>query len=105
MDRFLVQWPATLHIQRARQEEIDDLTDVLKSWLSVWKTKGKHLAFAENILIYGNSIVEGQYDMVLARERPQFHRTCEQIYPAPDTKEGLSRFSIVICGKRHKTRF
>jgi eukaryotic translation initiation factor 2C len=56
---------------------VDDLTDVLKSWLNVWKTKGKHLAFAENILIYGDSVLEGQYDMVLARELPQFRRTCE----------------------------
>jgi eukaryotic translation initiation factor 2C len=105
VDKFLGQWPATLRIQGARQEEVDDLAEMLKSRLSVWKTKGKHIAFPENILIYRDGVSEGQYDMVLAKELPQLRRACEQIYPAPDTKKGLPRFTIVICGKRHKTRF
>jgi eukaryotic translation initiation factor 2C len=105
VDKFLGQWPATLRIQRARQEEVDDLAEMLKSRLNVWKSKGKHTAFPENILVYRDGVSEGQYDMVLSKELPQLRRACEQIYPAPDTKKGLPRFTIVICGKRHKTRF
>ena len=43
--------------------------------------------------------------MILSLELPQLRRACEQVYPAPDTKKGLPRFTIIICGKRHKTRF
>jgi eukaryotic translation initiation factor 2C len=35
VDRFLGQWPATLRIQRARQEEVEDLTEMLKSQLDI----------------------------------------------------------------------
>jgi eukaryotic translation initiation factor 2C len=105
VDKFLGQWPATLRIQRARQEDVDDLSEMLKTRLNVWKTKGKHVALPENILIYRDGVSEGQYDMVLSKELPQLRRACAETYPAPDTKKGLPRFTIVICGKRHKTRF
>jgi hypothetical protein len=105
VDKFLGQWPATLRVQRGRQENVDDLAEMLKSRLNLWKTKGKHPAFPENILIYRDGVSEGQYDMVLSQELPQLRKACEAVYPAPDTKKGLPRFTVVICGKRHKTRF
>ncbi|QGA17407.1 hypothetical protein EYB26_005078 [Talaromyces marneffei] len=105
IDRSLGQWPATLRIQRARQENVDDLTEMFKSRLTLWKTRGKHTALPENILIYRDGVSEGQYDMVLSRELPQLRRACEEVYPTADTKLGLPRFTIIICGKRHKTRF
>ncbi|KAF2470803.1 putative RNA interference and gene silencing protein [Lindgomyces ingoldianus] len=105
IDRFLGQWPATLRIQRARQEDVDDLEEMLKSRLNLWKTKGKHTALPENILVYRDGVSEGQYNKVLEKELPQLRRACERVYSAADTKRGLPRFTIVICGKRHKTRF
>ena len=105
VDKFLGQWPATLRIQRARQECVNDLTEMLKSHLSLWKTKGKHTAPPENILIYRDGVSEGQYDMVLSQELPRLRRACEQVYATADIKNGLPRFTIIICGKRHKTRF
>ncbi|KNG46913.1 Stem cell self-renewal protein Piwi [Stemphylium lycopersici] len=105
IDEKLGQWPATLRIQRARQENVDALAEMLKSRLNLWKTKGKNTALPENILIYRDGVSEGQYDMVLSQELPQMRAACEQMYPATDTKKGLPRFTVVICGKRHKTRF
>ncbi|KAF5576968.1 eukaryotic translation initiation factor 2C 2 [Fusarium pseudocircinatum] len=86
-------------------ENVDDLTEMLKSRFSLWKTKGRHAALPENILVYRDGVSGGQYDMVLSQELPQLRRACEQTYPASDTKKGLPRFTIIICGKRHKTRF
>jgi eukaryotic translation initiation factor 2C len=105
VDNVLGQWPATLRIQRGRQENVDQLASMLKSRLNLWKTKGKHQAFPENILVYRDGVSEGQYDMVLIDELSQMRSACEQVYPATDTKKGLPRFTVVICGKRHKTRF
>lgn len=105
VDKTLGQWPAVLRVQRGRQENVDDLGEMLKSRLNLWKTKGKHPAFPENILIYRDGVSEGQYDMVINQELTQLRRACEQVYPAPDTKKGLPRMSVIVCGKRHKTRF
>ncbi len=105
IDRFLGQWPATLRIQSAKQEKVDDLGDMLKSRLQLWRTLGKHAAFPEYILVYRDGVSEGQHDMVTSEELPQLRHACEQLYPADDTKRGLPRFTVIICGKRHKTRF
>lgn len=105
IDKFLGQWPATLRIQRARQENVEDLTEMLKSRLNLWKTRGNHNDFPENILIYRDGVSEGQYNMVLSQELPHLRRACEQVYPTADTRRGLPRFTVIICGKRHKTRF
>jgi len=105
VDKFLGQWPATLRVQRARQENVDDLAEMLKSRLNLWKTKGKHTVLPENILVYRDGVSEGQYDTVLSKELPQLRQACEQVYPPADTKKGLPRFTIIVCGKRHKTRF
>lgn len=43
--------------------------------------------------------------MVFSTELVQLRQACVQVYPAPDTKKGLPRFTIIICGKRHKMRF
>ncbi|CAN9164259.1 unnamed protein product [Alternaria alternata] len=93
VDRFLGQWPATLRIQRGKQENVDDLAEMLKSRLNLWRTKGKdhqgkpHQALPENILIYRDGVSEGQYDMVLSQELPQLRKACEAVYPATDTKK------------------
>lgn len=105
VDKTLGQWPATLRIQKGRQENVDELAGMLKSRLNLWKTKGRHQAFPENILVYRDGVSEGQYDMVLTEELAQMRKACEQVYPATDTKKGLPRFTVVVCGKRHKTRF
>jgi len=105
IDKRLGQWPATLRIQAARQENVDALAEMLKSRLALWKSRGKHAALPENILIYRDGVSEGQYDMVLSQELPQLRTACQEVYPATDTKKGLPRFTVVICGKRHKTRF
>lgn len=104
VDKHLGQWPAVLRVQRGRQEEVDNLGEMLKSRFALWKKK-HNAALPENLLIYRDGVSEGQYDMVLGQELPQLRRACEQTYPATDTKKGLPRISIIVCGKRHKTRF
>ncbi|CAI6091361.1 unnamed protein product [Clonostachys chloroleuca] len=85
IDRWLGQWPAVLRVQAgARQEMVTDLSDMLKSRLQLWKTKGNHQSLPQNILL---------------------RKACTEMYPASDQKRGLPHFTIVIVGKRHHTRF
>lgn len=78
---------------------------MLKSRLDLWKTKGKHAAYPDNILIYRDGVSEGQYDIVLNQELPLLREACKEKYPATQTKAGLPRLTIVVVGKRHHTRF
>lgn len=105
-DKHLGQWPAIIRLQRkARQEMVSDLKMMLKTRLSLWKTKGKHAEFPENILMYRDGVSEGQYDIVLNEELPLLREACAEVYPAPATKKGLPRMTIAVVGKRHHTRF
>ncbi|KAI1428689.1 ribonuclease H-like domain-containing protein [Xylaria sp. FL1777] len=102
----LSQWPGILRIQaRSRQEMVSDLTDMLKSRLALWRQKGKHAVYPENILIYRDGVSEGQYSTVLEKEEPLLRAACKELYPASDQAKGLPRMTIVIVGKRHHTRF
>lgn len=103
VDKHLGQWPAVLRIQQGRQENVDNLGEMLKTRFTLWRKK--HAALPENLLVYRDGVSEGQYNMVLERELTQLRRACEQVYPATQTKQGFPRISIIICGKRHKTRF
>lgn len=104
VDQWLGQWPADLRIQKARQEMVSDLDDMLKSRLSLWKNRNKG-QLPENILIYRDGVSEGQYEIVLDQELPLLRKACKEVYPANDSKKGLPRMSIIIVGKRHNTRF
>ncbi|KAI8627031.1 Piwi-domain-containing protein [Xylariaceae sp. FL1651] len=102
----LGQWPGILSIQSAsRQEMVSDLKDMFKSRLALWRQKGKHAAFPENILVYRDGVSEGQYSTVLKDELPQLRAACKEVYPASDQAKNLPRITIVIVGKRHHTRF
>ena len=106
VDRWLGQWPAVLRIQsEARQEMVSDLTDMFKSRLRLWQDVGKHRALPENILVYRDGVSEGQYQKVLDEEVLLLRRACEETYPPADQKKGLPRFTVIIVGKRHHTRF
>ena len=105
VDRWLGQWPATLRIQERSKEMVSELDSMLKSRLNCWMTLGNHKALPENLLIYRDGVSEGQYQTVIDKELPLLRNACVELYPAPDTKRGLPKITIVIVGKRHNTRF
>ncbi|KAL6691521.1 Piwi domain-containing protein [Trichoderma pleuroticola] len=106
IDQKLGQWPGILSIQpKSRQELVADLTEMLKSRLRLWRQKGKHSEFPENIIVYRDGVSEGQYQPVLDQELPLLRAACKEMYPAPDQKKGLPRMTVAIVGKRHHTRF
>lgn len=105
VDKSLGQWPADLRIQASRQEMVADLDSMLKSRLQLWKQKGKHASLPENILVYRDGVSEGQYATVLNDELPLLRKACNETYSATERKNNLPRFTIVIVGKRHHTRF
>jgi len=103
VDKFLGQWPADFRIQESRKEMISGLEAMFLGRLVLWQKK--HGSLPENIIIYRDGVSEGQYQLLLEQELPQIRNACRQKYSAQDTKSGLPRISIIVCGKRHHTRF
>ena len=103
VDEWLNQWPADVRIQPAGQEMVNGLDLLFKSRLRLWQQRNRTLP--ENIIVYRDGVSEGQYDLVLRDELPALRKACEDVYPAPMTKDGRPHITIAIVGKRHHTRF
>jgi hypothetical protein len=102
-DKFLSQFPCELAIQTGRQEMVQNLGQMFKTRLELWKSKNKVLP--ENILVYRDGVSEGQYSLLLANEIPALRETCNALYTSDQKKKGLPKFSVIVVGKRHHTRF
>ena len=102
IDADLARWPADLQVQiRTRQEMVTLLGDMLRTRLLLWK---KHNGiYPENILVYRDGVSESQYDQVLEKEFSLMKKACPELYG--ETKQQLPKFTLVIVGKRHHTRF
>jgi eukaryotic translation initiation factor 2C len=103
IDKYLAQWPCRFSIQEFRKEMVSALEGMVLSLLTLWQKHNKQLP--DNILIYRDGVSEGQFQQVLDFELPLIHNACRQVYPATATKQVLPKISVIICGKRHHTRF
>jgi eukaryotic translation initiation factor 2C len=103
IDKFLGQWPSDFSIQESRKEMVSALEGMFLSRLKLWERHNKSLP--DNIIIYRDGVSEGQYQLLLDQELPLIRNACRQKYPATAAKQGLPKVSIIVCGKRHHTRF
>ena len=103
VDKYLGQWPSDFNIQEGRKEMVSALEGMFIGRLALWEKYNKQLP--KNILIYRDGVSEGQYQLLLDEELPLIRNACRQKYPAVATKQGFPKISIVVCGKRHHTRF
>lgn len=100
----LGQWPADVKIQTGRKEMIEGLKEMFKSRLQLWQ-KHNQQRLPEEIIVYRDGVGETMYDLVRTTELPQMREACQEIYPVTVTKVDKPYITIVICGKRHHTRF
>ena len=103
IDGTLGQWPAAFAFQEGRKEMVTALQPMFLSRLRMWEKNNRELP--QNIIIYRDGVSEGQYQQILDQELPLIRSACKQAYPATQTKAGLPKLSIIVCGKRHHTRF
>ncbi|KJK66451.1 Piwiago-like protein [Aspergillus parasiticus SU-1] len=83
IDKALGQWPATIQVQ----------------------SRGKHASFPENIIVFRDGILEGQYTKCLTEELPLMRKVCREIYPKEMHEKNLPKFTIILVSKRRHTRF
>ena len=58
----------------------------------------------QNVLVYRDGVSEGQYDTVLRVELNAMKTGWEQFKRTRKLQHEL-KFSLIVCGKRHNTRF
>lgn len=97
----LTQWPGSIRTQTGRQEMVDGLEEMVIERLSLWQKHHK-TELPTKIVLYRDGVSEGQYDQVLLRELPSFHKAFTRKYG--DQKK-WPPMAIIIVGKRHHTRF
>ncbi|KAL8960845.1 MAG: hypothetical protein Q9193_002514 [Seirophora villosa] len=100
IDGHYGQWPASMRAQKSRQEMIAELQAMFKERLTLWE-KHNRGALPERIIIYRDGVSEGQYRTLLHDELPQVRAACKEKY----TGGRSPKISIIVCGKRHHTRF
>ncbi|KAH9916915.1 ribonuclease H-like domain-containing protein [Fomitopsis serialis] len=101
VDKQYGQFPATLRIQESKKEMITDLAAMMEERLNAFKAKNRILP--ERILVYRDGVSEGQFAIVVAEEMPEIKKSFQK-FSTPQ-KAYSPKLTIVICGKRHHTRF
>ncbi|KAI9711941.1 MAG: hypothetical protein M1828_001783 [Chrysothrix sp. TS-e1954] len=99
VDSVLAHWPALLCMQNRRQEIVERLDMMLQLHLKKWRAKNGTLP--DNILVYRDGVSESQYAEVLSSELQRMKKGCAEVYKG----RSMPRFSIIVVGKRHNTRF
>lgn len=101
IDQDFVQFPASLRLQKSRQEGIAELADMIIERLQAFRRRSKVLP--KRMVVFRDGVSEGQYDKVVNEELPQIIAAFKRIDPKnPRYRPTLS---ILICGKRHHARF
>lgn len=76
---------------------------MMKERLLLYRTKNAN-KLPERIIVFRDGVSEGQFALVLAQELPSIRKAC-QAMPQPGGKPYSPTITIVICAKRHQTRF
>ncbi|KAJ7253036.1 argonaute-like protein [Mycena haematopus] len=98
IDRFFAQYPASMEIQESKKEMVTNLAKMTYERLVLFSSTNAGKLPAR-ILVYRDGVSEGQFRIVIAEELPEIRKACRKF---PNYNPTIS---IVICGKRHHTRF
>ncbi|KAF8513192.1 Piwi domain-containing protein [Gautieria morchelliformis] len=94
-------YPASLRLQESKKEMIDDLSPMMVERLQLFKEKRKRLP--DRIVVFRDGVSEGQFITVLREEYPKFLDAFGRVGGAGTPYR--PKLTIIICGKRHHTRF
>ncbi|KAF6752684.1 QDE2 protein [Ephemerocybe angulata] len=103
-DDNFVQFPASLRIQKGKEEMVEGLSEMLVERLLLYERKNKVLP--SRMFVYRDGVSEGQFDIVIESELPAMLLAFKKLStPARGSKPYRPTLSIIICGKRHHAKF
>ncbi|KAI0768207.1 Piwi domain-containing protein [Trametes elegans] len=101
-DRRMGQYPASLRLQESKKEMITDLQAMMEERLQLFRAKNNNM-LPTRILVYRDGVSEGQFSLVIREEMPLMKAAFAR-FSTPQQAYN-PKLTIVICGKRHHTRF
>jgi hypothetical protein len=101
VDNNYAQYPASMEIQESKKEMITNLASMMVERLKAFRVKSKTLP--TRILVYRDGVSEGQFQIVVGEELPAIKAAFKEFSTPQNTYN--PKLTIVICGKRHHTRF
>ncbi|KAI0357820.1 Piwi-domain-containing protein [Trametes cingulata] len=102
IDHRMGQYPASLRLQQSKKEMISELQAMMEERLLAFKARNNN-TLPTRVLVYRDGVSEGQFAIVLNEEMPQMKAAFAR-FSTPQ-KPYNPKLTIVICGKRHHTRF
>ncbi|KAJ7052794.1 argonaute-like protein [Mycena amicta] len=100
VDQHFAQYPASMEIQESRKEMVTNLKNMMLQRLQRFAATNNN-ALPAQVLVYRDGVSEGQFRTVIEEELPEI-KAAFRATPVPNYNPKLT---IVICGKRHHTRF
>ncbi|KAL8669539.1 MAG: hypothetical protein Q9168_005871 [Polycauliona sp. 1 TL-2023] len=97
------QWPGSIRAQE-HNEMILHLKSMFLERLDHWQDKFPN-NLPERIVIYRDGVSEGQYKTLLKDELPQITAACRERYQRLMPPKSNPKITMIVCGKRHHTRF
>ncbi|KIK64934.1 hypothetical protein GYMLUDRAFT_39338 [Collybiopsis luxurians FD-317 M1] len=103
VDSRFAQYSTSMELQESKKEMVTNLASMMVERLMAFRDKngGKLPA---RIIVYRDGVSEGQFNTVIAEEMPAIQAAFRKFASGGQTKYN-PKLSIVICGKRHHTRF
>lgn len=83
---------------------IDDLRGMIKERLRAWAAKNND-KLPTQILFYRDGVSESQFPTVREQELDQIRVACTEVADEKGMSGHRTQVTLVICGKRHHTRF
>ncbi|KAK3647318.1 hypothetical protein LTR56_008149 [Elasticomyces elasticus] len=102
-DGNALTYPGSLRLQKSKQEMIENLDDMVCERLTYWNAKNGKLP--DVLLFYRDGVSEGQFSMVKRDELPKIRRGAMLAADLCGATDYQPRITVVVCDKRHHTRF
>ncbi|GBE83588.1 hypothetical protein SCP_0506430 [Sparassis crispa] len=96
------QFPASMRIQESKKEMITDLAGMMIERIEAFQNSNRNV-LPERIVVYRDGVSEGQFSIVVDEEMPEIKKAFTKF--STPKKQYTPKLTIVICGKRHHTRF
>ncbi|THU88586.1 argonaute-like protein [Dendrothele bispora CBS 962.96] len=102
VDSNFAQFPASMELQESKKEMVTNLKNMMIERLKVFQSRNNG-KLPTRVLVYRDGVSEGQFNIVVEEEMPAI-QTAFKAFSTPKISYS-PKLSIVICGKRHHTRF
>ncbi|KAI9733019.1 MAG: hypothetical protein M1834_003564 [Cirrosporium novae-zelandiae] len=101
IDSDYSQYPGSILCQTGGKEMVTGLTSMVTERLRLYQKTNNFLP--TRIIVYRDGVAEFQFRTVLKEELPCIELACQTIYP--QQRQQPPKITIIICSKRHHTRF